>query len=246
MSDTPTITRQRHETRRRELTVLATERLTPVMIRLTLSGPELDGFISTGFDDHLKLIVPDGAEPAMRDYTPRRHDPAARTLTVDVVDHPGGPAADWARQCRPGDRATIGGPRGSKIIGGDIAHWLLIGDETALPAIGRQIEESGPGIRITAIIAVPGAQDEQVFRTAADLTVHWVHRPLTEAHDPAPLLAALDGVDLPSRTFAWIAAEADAARALRDRLLERGHPLTWLAAAGYWTRGAADTAVKSL
>jgi NADPH-dependent ferric siderophore reductase len=36
-----------------------------------------------------------------------------------------------------GDAIRIGGPRGSQVIEGPIAHWLLVGDETALPAIGR-------------------------------------------------------------------------------------------------------------
>ncbi len=53
----PTITRMRHELVRRSLTVAATERLTPHMQRITLTGPDLAGFQSAGFDDHIKLMV---------------------------------------------------------------------------------------------------------------------------------------------------------------------------------------------
>ncbi|MDB6452830.1 siderophore-interacting protein [Falsirhodobacter sp. 20TX0035] len=244
MTELPRIDRIRHDTRRRTLTVARTERLTPHMIRLTLAGPDLEGFHSAGFDDHIKLFVPKDGGEAMRDYTPRRFGPEG--LVVDVVDHPGGPAADWARTAVAGDTLTIGGPRGSKVIGGPIDHWLLVGDETALPAIGRRIEEAPAGTAITAIVAVPSAADEQVFETKAALSIRWVHRDAAESHRAEPMMAALEAVTLPPRTFAWIAAEAGVARALRDRLVERGLPREWTAAAGYWLRGVADSAVKDL
>lgn len=240
-ADTPRIVRQRHEPRRRNLTVLQSERLTPHMQRITLHG-DLTGFQSLAPDDHIKVIV--GTEPdlAMRDYTPRRHDVTAGELVVDFALHQAGPATDWAMQAQAGDTLTVGGPRGSQQITGPIAHWLLVGDETALPAIGRWIEEAAPETRITAVIAVPGPADEQQFETAARVALHWVHRPESAAADPAPVLAALAGVDLPAQTFAWIAAEAGVTRALRAHLLEtRGHPLHWLKAKGYWVRGQADT-----
>lgn len=244
MTERPRIERIRHDTRRRTLTIARTDRLTPHMIRLTLTGPDLEGFVSAGFDDHIKLFIPQEGGEAMRDYTPRRFGPEG--LTVDVVDHPGGPAADWARAAVAGDAVTIGGPRGSRVIDGPIHHWLLIGDETALPAIGRKIEEAPAGCAITAVVAVPSAADEQVFETAAAVSLHWVHRDAAEAHRPEPMMTALEGIALPDRTFAWVAAEAGVARALRDRLVERGLPRAWTAAAGYWLRGVADTAVKDL
>ncbi len=73
----PTITRLRHETRRRALTVLATECVTPNMLRLRLGGPGLAGFVSASPADHIKLFVPEArAGRTMRDYTPRRFDVA--------------------------------------------------------------------------------------------------------------------------------------------------------------------------
>lgn len=244
--DAPQITRIRHETRRRDLEIVEIKRLTPCMIRLTVAGPELEGFASAGFDDHIKLFVPDGAEGAMRDYTPRHYDAALGQLVIDVVDHVGGPAADWARTASVGDRAIIGGPRGSKVIGGNIDHWVLIGDETALPAIGRQIEALPHGTRVTAIIAVPSAADEQRFESQADVSLRWIHRPMAMSHDCSVFDDAIYEADLPTGTFAWIAAEANVARAVRDRLLARGLPLSWLTAAGYWLHGSADGAVKPL
>ena len=70
----------------------------------------------------------------------------------------------------------------------------------------------------------------------------WLHRA-----DPAPVVEASGGIDLPEgRGFIWVAAEAGVARALRDHFQGRGHPTEWLKAAGYWVKGEADASVKSL
>ncbi|MFV0383353.1 siderophore-interacting protein [Paracoccus sp. (in: a-proteobacteria)] len=245
MDNVPRIERLRHDTVRRNLTVAATTRLSPVMLRLTLAGPELAGFLSASPDDHVKLIVPDGAGgQAMRDYTPRRFDPVALTLEIDFAIHDAGPATIWALGAKPGDPVTIGGPRGSQVINGPVANWLLIGDETALPAIGRRIEEMPPDMPVTSLVSVPGKADEQRIDTRADHTALWVHR--DDPADPVPLRKALSHVDLPSRCFVWIAAEARVARAVRDDLTQRGLGRGWMKAAGYWVAGQADSSDKNL
>ena len=72
-----------------------------------------------------------------------------------------------------------------------------------------------------------------------------MHRPVDQAADPAALLNALRAQPLPEGTFVWIAAEAQVARTLRTHLLEeRGHPLGWLKASGYWVHGKANTTEK--
>lgn len=245
MTDTPTIQRIRHDTIRRTLTITAREHVTPDMLRLTLSGPELAGFVSSAADDHIKIIVPDGAGgQAMRDYTPRRYDAATNSIEVDFALHDAGPATLWAMQTKLGDTAQIGGPRGSAVITGPIRNWVLIGDETALPAIARRIEEMEPGTLVTALIAVTGPQEHQQMQTAAAANLLWVHR--ADPTDATALLAQLAKIDLPPATFVWIAAEATVARALRDHVLARGHAPVWMKAAGYWVAGQADAADKDM
>lgn len=242
--EAPVIERVRYEVvKRRALTVKSAERITPAMLRLTLAGEELADFSSRGFDDHIKVIVPDGTGgTVMRDYTPRRHDAAANELIIDFALHDAGPATLFALSARPGDRFTIGGPRGSQVISRDIASWLLVGDETALPAIGRRIEELGAGARVTTLAAVPSPDDEQVFAGAATVESHWIHRPVAAAADPAPFIAALADIAIPAGTFVWVAAEATVARAVRAYLTgDRGVPLSWLKARGYWVKGKADS-----
>lgn len=240
----PIITRHRHAVRRRTLTVRDVARLTPHMIRVEMEGEDLADFVSLAPDDHVKLILSD----VMRDYTPRAFDPVARRLVVDFAVHDAGPATAWALQAAPGQTVTLGGPRGSAVVAPVFDWWLLIADETGLPAMGRWVEGMPKATPVVTLGAVPGPADEQVFETAAAHEAHWVHRPVSAAADPAPLLDAARALALPEgKGFLWIAAEAKVARALRDHFeLERGHPKGWLKAAGYWTQGLADASDKAL
>lgn len=247
-SDRYAIIRHRHETRRRRLSIARTEQVTPGMRRLVLVGEELAGFTSLSPDDHIKLFVPsrDGEADARRDYTPRRYDATTGELWLDFALHDAGPATDWARGAQPGDTVEIGGPRGSAVIPNDFDWSLLIGDETALPAIGRRIEELPAGAEVISLVAVGGPEDEQLFVSPAKHRAHWVHRPSARADEPDFLLDALAGLSLPpGEGFVWIAAEANVARALRRYVLEQwGHPGSWLKASGYWIKGQADAQEK--
>lgn len=236
---TPELERVRHELKRRTLTVTEVERLSPGMLRLHLASDELSDFTSLSPGDHIKIFIPNPAgEPFMRDYTPRHFDTAARSLVIDFAVHEAGPATLWALSAKVGDTLTIAGPRGSLVIKGPIANWLLIGDETALPSIGRRIEEMDAGVSITSIVAVESAQDEQRFETSAIHQAIWLHRPLSESDDAAAFIAALDKIGIPAGTFVWIAAEASVAKEIRVYMTEkRGVPAGWFKAAGYWKKG---------
>jgi NADPH-dependent ferric siderophore reductase len=243
------IVRHRHEIKRRRLTVKEKSAVTPRMLRILFEGSELADFVSLSPDDHVKLIVPSkSGEPERRDYTPRAFDRAAGTLTIDFALHDAGPATRWAIEAQTGDVLEIGGPRGSAVISPDFAWWLLIGDETALPAIGRRIEELPQGKRAISVVAVADAGEEQRFETQADHKALWVHRPLDRAEDAMPLVSAMDGLTLPEGNgFVWIAAEARVARAVRDYIVNRrAHPLHWTKAAGYWLKGVANADQKSI
>ena len=248
-TDAPGVERIRHELRRRNLTVMEHSYITPNMIRIKLAGHELDGFTSLSPDDHVKIFVPgrEGEEMQKRDFTPRHYDPRCQTLTLDFVAHEGGPATSWAQRAKVGDRLELGGPRGSQVITGDIRNWLLIGDETALPAIGRRIEELPDSASVTSLVAVPGKDDEQVFETNARLSAYWLHRDLHDAADSAPYLARLAELTLTPDTFVWIAGEANVVKAVSKYLIdERGHSKVWMKASGYWKQGAADSAEKNI
>jgi NADPH-dependent ferric siderophore reductase len=228
------VQRVRHELKRRELQVLRVETLSPHFRSVTFGGESLSDFISASFDDHVKFMLDDdGAEPVRRDYTPRRHDAAARELTIEFAVHGEGRAAQWAAQAAPGQQATIGGPRGSFIIPTDYAWHLLAGDETALPAIHRRLEELPAGTRAFVVLQVADAADRRELRSAADLSVQWVST-------ADALFEAVRALELPpGEGYAWCAGEASAMAKLRRLLVEdKGLDRHAMRVAAYWKRGA--------
>jgi len=241
------IERVRREPKRRRLTVSTVLELTPKMRRLVFVSPDLLDFSSLGADDHIKLFFADPAapdRPVMRDYTPRAFNAANAELTIDFALHDAGPATAWALAAQPGDTLDIGGPRGSMLVADDFDFYWLIGDETALPAIGRRVEELRAGAFVTTVVIVDGPEEEQRFETKADWRPVWVHR--NGRTDADALKAALSGLRAGAGDgYVWIAAEAQTARALRDYVLgERGHPKEWFKASGYWVAGQPGETAK--
>jgi NADPH-dependent ferric siderophore reductase len=238
--------RVRHQPRRRTLTIKQVDKIDAHMIRVTLTG-DLEGFLSLGFDDHIKLFFPDGTlnsegapNTISRDFTPRRHDAAANILEIDFALHDAGPATRWAAQTKPGDTLNVGGPRGSFIIPMDFDWHLLVGDETALPAISRRLAELPAGARAVVLAEVDGAGEELKFDSQADVTVTWAHRNGGAAGASDALAKTLAVLKLPSGDYyAWVACESLIAKALRRQLItdHRANP-KWMRAAGYWRRGA--------
>jgi NADPH-dependent ferric siderophore reductase len=237
------IERVRRETQRRSATVTAITALTPRMRRLTLTGTDLAGFESASYEDHIKLYFPlgsGGEETMSRNITPRRFDAAANSLDVDIALHDG-PIGNWARDAEVGSPAWIGGPRGSYVIPMDFDWYLLVGDETALPAIGRRLEELPERCRVYVIAEVADAGEELLFTSRASVDITWLHRGPAEAGTASALPAALERfTPPPGDGFAWAACESDIAKQLRAQLVARGLPKEWLRVSGYWKRNADD------
>ena len=256
-SNTPrSVQRLRHPLKARLLDVLRVQRISPNFVNVTLGGAALESFYSASFDDHLKLMVPapgqsavvprfgeqgpewpaDAVRPTLRDYTPRRYNAATGELDVEFALHGEGPAAEWAAQAAPGQQVGIGGPRGSFVVPVDYDWHLLIGDETALPAIARRLEELPASTRAIVLVQLDDAADQRELHSAAPVSVQWV-APGTE-----PLLAAVQALQLPAgEGYAWAAGEAQAMAAVRRVLVgQHGLDKDHVRAAAYWKRGAAD------
>jgi NADPH-dependent ferric siderophore reductase len=170
----------------------------------------------------------------MRDYTPRRYSAAAQELTIEFALHGDGPAAQWAAQAAPGQAVNIGGPRGSFIIPMDFDWHLLAGDETALPAIARRLEELPATAQALVLLQVADPADRRPLTSTAQVNLQWVD-------SGAALLAAARALTLPAgEGYAWCAGEARLMAQLRAVLVqEKGHPAQALRAAAYWKQGAA-------
>lgn len=247
---TPIMQRVRHVFRARHVQLLARERISPGFVRLTLGGPELQGFVSAGFDDHTKLILPqegltkpnlpqlidgrphiDGERPTMRDYTPLAYDAAASTLCLDFALHGSGPAVEWAQSAPLGQWLGLAGPRGSLLIPAALDWHLLLGDETAMPAIERRLAELPAGSRAIVRVQLGNRADRRAWSSAAELDLQWVDS----------LAAAVDGLEIPPGDgFVWAAGEHRAIADLRQRLLARpGANPRRMRVASYWKQGEA-------
>lgn len=168
----------------------------------------------------------------MRDYTPRRFDLKTGELDIDFVLHGDGPASTWAAQAQLGQTLHIGGPRGSMVVPDMFDTYLLIGDETALPAIARRLGELPANRRATVVVEVENAAEEQPLQSVASVEVIWVHR--DQATED--LLKTVEQLKIPEgQLYAWVATESTLSRKVRRVLLDT-HGLNdeWVKAAGYW------------
>ncbi|MEM7564714.1 MAG: siderophore-interacting protein, partial [Pseudomonadota bacterium] len=79
-----------------------------------------------------------------RVYTTRFFDEEKSLLSFDVFIHDGGFTSDWAGSEPIGERVAIMGPGGGWYP--DAQRLIIAGDETALPAIARILENAGPNV----------------------------------------------------------------------------------------------------
>lgn len=232
MSENNRIQRVRHETRMRDVTVVQVKQLAPDFVSVTFEGESLADFVSSSYDDHVKFVQQIGDERVMRDYTPRHYDRAARQLTIEFALHEQGAASDWARSVAVGQPAVIAGPRGSMIIPMDYDWQLLAGDDTALPAIRRRLEELPAGVKVQVLVTGPAASQLD-FASAATVELRIVP-------DAAALVKALRDLALPDGDgFVWFAGEAAVAKQVRDIVfVEKAFPRQAARISAYWKQGA--------
>ena len=234
--------------------MLRTERVTPAMARITIGGPALANFPGSPGDQHVVLYfyephveLPEPltltsartllgqVRPAMRSYTVRRHDPAAAELDIDFVLHAeGGVAADWAAAAQPGDHLIVVGPSPAYLPDPAVARHVLLGDETALPAIGAMLEHVSSGIDVTAVVEVADAAEEQDLGAP----VTWLHRDGRPPGTPDLLLPALRALGPLGDAAVWGAGERTVMHAVRAYLVdESGLDRHRVRTTMYWRHG---------
>lgn len=121
----------------------------------------------------------------LRTYTVREVRPESEQIDVDFVIHDhAGPAGAFAEAARPGDQAIIIGPNsqaGGPVAGmdfhpGQSRLLLLVGDETAVPAIAAIMDSlirdhwQGEGV---AVIEVPTEEDRLPLPEHEGIRIIW-------------------------------------------------------------------------
>ena len=191
--------------------------------------------------------MPDDVRPPMRTYTVRAHRPAAAEIDVDFVLHgdsrPGlgvGVAA-WHRATG----VTFAGPYGLYDAARGRDWQLLVGDETALPAIGAIIEQLPAGTRgLRRTSRSRSAQSVQTFETRGAVEVHWL---LRGSRPPGRAVAGRGAYsDFPGGApYAWVSGEAGVVKLVRRHLVrEREVDKRRICFTGYWRHGISEEAAS--
>lgn len=228
-------------------TLVRSEQLTPHLRRIVLDVSAMPEWHSSGVPDEALLLViadPKTGEVDLpgehngnnfersRWYTVRRFDSESRELTIDVVGHDVGLATRWARRALPGDPVGVSSVRSWYDRPEDARWQLLVGDITALPAIGRMLEEQSASIPTIVRIEITDPRDQIDLPLRDGVQVEWVHN--TGDSRLGELVRTAETPEGPGYTFA--AGEAAATRAVRRYLRhELGQPASSYSVIGYWT-----------
>ncbi len=248
-------------------------------LRIKLLIPPADGVLPdlSGEDGYQRWQqLPEHERGVLRTYSVRhlhRH-PTGSEIDVDFVMHDGddcGPACQWARDCSPGDQLIILGPgrdddsrRGIEFHPREATSVQLFGDETAMPAILRILDEWPEGLTGSAHIEVPSLADRQHVNVPKGVRLCWYQR--AADHGCALMSALCEHLDVadesPSQDVAselvwetpsfsaageaitdspctdcyyWIAGKSSMVTAMRRVLVqEAGVPRANVSFMGYW------------
>lgn len=241
---------------------------TPAIARVTLDGEGLDAFAPAPYtDSYVNVAIPPAGapyaapfaldelkslpreqRPFRRRYTVRRWDAAARRLTLEFVVHGDeGPAGLWAARAAPGDALVFTGPAGAYRPDPEADWHLMIGDESALPAIAASLEAVPADAPVLVRLVCDGPDHEIALETPGRLDVAWLHR--NGGSGEADLLAgAVAALEFPGGTVhAFVHGEAAETRAVRRHLLaDRGVDPDRLSCSPYWRRGMTDEAWREI
>ncbi|MFW6642407.1 siderophore-interacting protein [Nocardiopsis algeriensis] len=247
--------------------VVRTERISKHFVNITVGGEELSSFEFLGRDQFVRIFLPrpgqerlhmptaadrrwvaqlyampESRRPYVRNYSVRRFDPAALEMDIEFVDHgDAGPASAWARAAAPGDEIGLLA-EGVYHLPPPGTDWqLLVGDESALPAVVSILEQAPEDLRAQVYLEIPTPDDERPLRRLPGVDVHWLVR--TDPHDVPGRLAleTLRGADLPEgRPYCFVAGENALPTGLRRHLVrERKVPKADITFVGYWRHGQA-------
>ncbi|GIF05711.1 siderophore-interacting protein [Actinoplanes siamensis] len=158
--------------------------------RIKLITPLAEGgldHLPTGEDWYTRWrALPAERQNPIRTYTVRNVRAHLRELDVDMVLHGVcGPASRWAVTAVPGSVACLLGPNADFAgnSGGvdfhppvDTNRMLLVGDETAVPAIASILSRLPADARGEVLLEVPESADQLLLDVPAGVRVTWVPR----------------------------------------------------------------------
>lgn len=216
------------------MTVAAVARPVERLARITFAGPDLVGLADEEPGEVLTLIWPGGHA---RNFTIRSYDRGRAAVEVDFVLHgDAGVASAWAGRAEVGQRLGFYGPRVHFVEDPEAEWTLLVGDETALPAIAAALARAPAERPILAFVeADPVAARREDVDVPAAARLTWLER-RGSAHASRALERAVRAAPLPAgRGKVWLAGEAGVVRGLRTYLRDECEiAIAPRHAVGYW------------
>ncbi len=229
----------------------------PHLVRVTLSGPELEGFDPGLPAASVRLLLPsawerdvvmpdwngneflarDGSRPAIRTLTPRRFAPIANELDVEIVRHGEAPLSSWADVAPVGAQVAVSGTGRGYAVDPDAPEMLVAGDESALPAICVLLEALPAAASVQVLVEVRGDDARIELPDHPGASVRWLES-LPDAPPGTALVEAVVGATLGADGRVWAAGEAAAVQRIRRHLFEdRELPRSRAVVRGYWKVG---------
>lgn len=247
--------------------VLRTERLTKHFVLVTLGGAELTDFEFLGRDQFVRLFLPrrgqdrlympeaadrrwveqlyampPSRQPHVRNYSVRRFDPEALEMDLEFVDHgDAGPASAWASAACPGDEVGVLADGVYYQPPEGVDRHLLVGDESAVPALLSILEQAPEDLRGHAYLEVPSVDDVRPVIAPSGVRVHWLPRADPHTVPGRLALETVSAAPLPQgRPYCFVAGENALPTGLRRVLVrEHGVPKDDITFVGYWRHGKA-------
>jgi len=234
------------------VTVVGRKDLSPRLLRLTVRGECIRAMVVDQPGMSLRVVVPwpgapleipewngnefllaDGSRPALRTFTPLR--PEGDRLDLEIVRHPGGAVSGWAERASPGEELTVSGPGAGYDFPVDATTLVVLGDETAIPAIRQLIGMAPTGLMLDVHVEVIDDSSKLDLEAGPNATVRWHVTPDGETPGVQLVNRVRSLLEIDDTTCLWAAGEASAMQAIRTHLftvlgLERSRATI----RGYW------------
>lgn len=243
--------------------VVATEEVTPSVRQVTVAGADLATFAPVGPDTFLYVLLPppgrseltidadfswddvphmpEDERPVGAYYTLRRWRPERQEIDLWGIRHEGaGPAGTWFEHVQPGAPAALWGPRTAFAPPAATDGYLLVADETGLPAVAVILETVPAEVPVVVLAEADSPATRPPLPEHPGASVHWLHR---EGADPGTtqlLGDAARSVALPgTRPYVWGGGESRAMTAVRKHVRhELGLAREQVSLVAYWRHRA--------
>jgi NADPH-dependent ferric siderophore reductase len=150
-------------------------------------------------------------------YTVRQWDPASREVTLLMVRHGDeGPASAWVDRAAPGDPVALWGPRSAYHPPAETEWYLLVADETGLPAVAAILETLPVAATARVFAEVADESEQQDLPASPGVDVTWLYRNGAPAGTTSLLGDAVRAMPWPGGTpYVWGGGESRAMTAVR-------------------------------